>query len=594
MENLFLYTINELQGNLGFLLTDRFGSHTLRVLLVILSGQALDQASSRSNIGSKRKEHISINGTEGGKQKKSLEKRAVPTSFTTALETMMQESIAGLDTDYLRTLATHPIGNPSLQLLLHLDLQHFGKQRAKDEQSIIHKLLPDESLAEGTESASFINGLIFDTIGSRLLETIIEDAPGKLFKTLYRDYFKDRVGSLARNEIAGYVVAKLLERLGKEDLQKACENIIPQLPNLAERGRTSIIRTLIERCIARGVDTAQLAAALRTAYTQDDGATFSIGKLLDIPTPVEPTVQTSSARSAHSAEAPDKSKYVPEPNNDVDPKTLAPLDTNQSATSAIPTTATTLHASLLAQTMLQAQGPMSLMVFDAINALPPTLLLSIACTPTLSPILQTSLTIPNAPVMFRRKLIKSFYSHIFSLSIDSAGSHLVDAIWGGTQGMAFVRERIAEELAENETALRESPYGRKVWRNWWMDLHKRRRGEWVKKIRIEVGNDGFLSFPGGIEDVEQGKPKSTITASEAGAIRRNRGPVRRHQSFNSGNMEANDVVSAAKGPSSSSGRLEGSEHVKPKTRIELARERFAKKKGSVDRHASGSGSGVGH
>lgn len=591
MENLFLYTINELHGNLGFLLTDRFGSHTVRVLLVIFSGQPLDQASAKSNIGSKRKEHVNVAGADGGKQKKALAKRAVPKSFTTALERMMQESIAGLDTNYLRSLATHAIGNPMLQLLLHLDLEHFGKQRAKDEQSIIHKLLPDEDLAEGTESASFINGLIFDTIGSRLLETIIEDAPGKLFKTLYRDYFKDRMASLARNEIAGYVVAKLLERLGKEDLKNACDNILPQLPSLAERGRTSIIRTLVQRCVARAVDNSSLAAALRTTYTEDEGATFSIGKLLNIATPIEPAVQVSPARSASCSAEPttENTKQVQHASEQPGGEDLPPIDQKHQDTTSLSTTPSTLHASLLAQTMLTVQGPMSLMVFDAINFLPPNLLISIACTPALSPILQSALTITHAPVMFRRKLIKSFYSHIFALSVDSAGSHLVDAIWGGTQGMAFVRERIAEELAENEAQLRESQYGRKVWRNWWMDLYKRRRGEWVKKIRIEVGNDGFLSFPGGIEDVEAGKPKDNLTPSEANAIRRNKGPTRRNHSLHHSDAEGKEVVSAAKGPSSSSGRLESGDHVRRKTGIELARERYAKahKTGPVQGYGPG-------
>src|SRR2546421_11464025 len=45
MENLFLYTLNELEGNLGYLITHRFASHTLRVLLVILAGLPLTRQS---------------------------------------------------------------------------------------------------------------------------------------------------------------------------------------------------------------------------------------------------------------------------------------------------------------------------------------------------------------------------------------------------------------------------------------------------------------------------------------------------------------------------------------------------------------------
>jgi nucleolar protein 9 len=34
-----------------------------------------------------------------------------------------------------------------------------------------------------------------------------------------------------------------------------------------------------------------------------------------------------------------------------------------------------------------------------------------------------------------------------------------------------------------------------VWRNWRMDLYKRKRGDWVKQSKWTVGNDGFQSFP---------------------------------------------------------------------------------------------------
>ena len=47
MENLFLFTLAELEGYLGYLMTDRFASHVLRVLLVILAGLPLDKMYSK-------------------------------------------------------------------------------------------------------------------------------------------------------------------------------------------------------------------------------------------------------------------------------------------------------------------------------------------------------------------------------------------------------------------------------------------------------------------------------------------------------------------------------------------------------------------
>ncbi|KAK5012783.1 Nucleolar protein 9, partial [Cryomyces antarcticus] len=410
MENLFLSTIKELEGNLGYLMTERFASHTLRVLLVVLSGQPLEQSTTKSVLQSKRKEKIGVHGAEKPKDT-ALGKRTVPDSFSDALAKLITDSVLGLDTTYLRALATHPTGNPTLQLLLQLELTQFGKQRAKDENSIIHKLLPDDPIVEGTESASFINGLVYDAVGSRLLESIVEFAPGKLFKALYREFFKERIGSLARNEIAGYVVSKILERLSKEDLEVAVELINPQVANLAERNRTGVIRTLIERCAARRVDTQPTALQLELAYSI--GGEFDIRNLLKMGR-ISPSKEEETRKDVNGANASQTAKSAPE----------------------------RAHGSLLAQSMILIPGALSGLIFESLVGLGPEPLMEIAKDPIASRTLQAALTSPNATIIHRRKLIQQLYGHIGELALDQSASYVVDAIWEGTHGLAFIRERI--------------------------------------------------------------------------------------------------------------------------------------------------------
>lgn len=120
--------------------------------------------------------------------------------------------------------------------------------------------------------------------------------------------------------------------------------------------------------------------------------------------------------------------------------------------------------------------------------------------------------------------------------------------------MAFVRERVAEELAENERSIRESGYGRKVWRNWRMDLYCRRRGQWVREVRDSVGNEGFQSFPDGRQGGEGGSSRGS--------------------SVRPGSSRSNGVGSGHRfgGPNS------GGQNEKPKTALDRARERHAQKK----------------
>lgn len=474
MENLFLYTLAELEGNIGFLMTDRFASHVLRVLLFVLAGLPLEKEKEqkKSTLKSKTKEHITVPGADK-LEERVLEKRVVPQSFMDALEKVIHDSVAGLDSATLRALAEHPTGNPTLQLLLQLELSQFGKSRAKDETSIIRLLLPDDPIKEGTESAAFINGLVYSVVGSRLLETIIQYAPGKMFKSLYGEFFKERMGSLARNEIASYVAAKILERLSKEDLEEATGKIIEQIPNLVERNRTAIIKTLIERCAARGANTKPIKAALEEAYSGSDG--FDVTRMLMLnDSPVEEGKTKKENAHSHSEK---------------------------------------VHGSLLAQSMLSMPGPLGDLIFDSLAKLQTSLALNLARDPIASRTLQTALTSPNASVIFRRKVIQQFYGHVGELALDPAGSRVIDAIWQGTHGLAFIRERVAEELAENEAALRESYVGRAVWRNWSMDLYKRRRGDWVKQSKFAVGNEGFQSFPENGEvkgNQKNGKPLTAI------------------------------------------------------------------------------------
>lgn len=441
MENLFLYTLGELEGNLGYLMSDQFASHPLRILLVVLSGMPLAAVTSSSVLQSKKKEQVSIYGRKPIPKENKTEARMVPDSFHTALEKMMAGAVAGLDTTYLRALATHPIANPVLQLLLELELTRSAKQSAKSPGSLFRKLVPNDALEGDTENASFINHLAYDTIGSRLLEVVIINAPGKTFKALYRSSFKDKIGVLAKNEVAAFVVIKIIERLNKEDLATALDDICPQVDTLIKRSRTSVIKTLIERCRVRDLDVSSISTALKRSYGEEPSK--RLVKMLKVS--IEPIEGMAEDRR----------------------KQLDSKDNGKT------------HGSLLAQCMLEAPGALRELICDGFLAMETPLLITTAKDRTASRVLQTALICPEQAPRFCRLLIPRFYSHIEDLAVDPIASHVVDSIWEATKSLTFIRERIANELMKHELALRASISGRAVWRNWKMDIYKTRRKEWL-------------------------------------------------------------------------------------------------------------------
>lgn len=480
LAEMFMQVVEELQGNWGYLLTERFASHTIRVLLLVLAGEPIDVSSNDSVVASRKKERLGVVGGETQEANPVAEKTSVPESFETTLKKVMQDMVSVLDDTYLRALATHPVGNPVLQVLVKLELSHFGKSSAKQSNSIIKRLIPDENFEEDSESARFIRGLLYDPVGSRLLETMVRCMPGKMFKSLYKNYLREQMSSLARNQTAGYVVLRVLERLGKDDLQAVVEQIAPKIPSLIERSRTIVPKVLIERCLARGVDTKPLAKALGASYDSDP--TRRIEQMLRLETATADNGKPDSADNG--------------PVTDSNPSTKA---------------AEKLHGSLLAQTILTAPGALSELVFSSLLALSPEVLLSICKDPTASRVVQQALTSPASTPQFRRQFITRFTGHLNELALDSSGSHVVDALWPATKDIYFVKERMAQELATNELALRDSFVGRAVWRNWAMDLYKRRRGEWAAKAK---GRDTSSNDSGE-------KPKSRIEMARARFAKQN-------------------------------------------------------------------------
>lgn len=469
MESLYLQTLSELEGNLGYLLTDKYASHVLRILLLVLSGEPIDTASTKHLLQSKRKEANSVAGAQLANVQSLDKKRSVPDSFSEALENIISDSVVGLDTEKLRALAMHPNGNPTLQLLLRLELSHFGKQRAKDEASIIRTLLPDDPITADSGSAAFIHSMVYDQVGSHLVERIIESAPGKMFKTLYSEYFKDKLATHARNETAGYVVCRILERLGHDHLLEAHEILVPVVTSLLQKGRTMVVRTLIERCTVRDIDTQAIAVQVDATWHGPEG--FEIRKLLKFGKEGMATIPDTPVDSVQSS-ATDSSKEF-------------------FRRSAEPIKA---HFNILAQSMLLVPGSLSALVLDSLTVLDSGTLLNMSKDYIVSRTIQAALTSRNASMITTRKLIQQFYGHMGEMAVDTAASHVVDCVWEGTHGLAFIRERIAEELAENEGQLRESSCGRAVWKNWKMDLYKRRRQDWVKQSKVKASNDGFQSF----------------------------------------------------------------------------------------------------
>ncbi|KAI0813524.1 pumilio-family RNA binding repeat domain-containing protein [Xylaria sp. FL0064] len=453
MEELFLLALDELEGRLSFLLTDRFASHTLRVLLLILSGRPLDQVQTKSLVHSKKKEKISApwkfdSGTEVNSQL-----RAVPNSFNLATKKIIGDSVSGMSPTELRVLATHPTGNPVLQLLLELDITLNQKSADESgEMTLLWRLLPGApaSLKDATTPASdFINSMLYDAIGSRLLETLIVHCPGKVFKVLYKQILQPRMHSFLRNDTACYPAICVLNRLSKEDLMGVVKQTIPEFSKLVALSRFNVIKALIERCQARQAYDEVKALTKRLIEECGDDAKLLVPRLCLPPSP----------------EGEDKKQHEP-------------LVKNRSAIVS--------HGSHLVTAMLAIPESPRKAIQASITALSKEQVLELATSsaPT-SHVIVDALSTPSQNKIFHKTLVASLRPHVMELANSEHGNKVLSTIIAmpsRSEGISLpfhIKESIMTELGQHEQELRDSFIGRRIWRNWKGDLWRNRRVDWI-------------------------------------------------------------------------------------------------------------------
>ena len=111
----------------------------------------------------------------------------------------------------------------------------------------------------------FVDKLVRDVVGSRIMETILRFAPDEMVQQLFNSYFKDNLTELSFDKNANFAVQRLFERLTKpEDVNNAlglldetigllCAFSLPQGLILAET-KVAVAISLIEACIRTNAD----------------------------------------------------------------------------------------------------------------------------------------------------------------------------------------------------------------------------------------------------------------------------------------------------------------------------------------------------
>lgn len=260
METVLLTAVAELETSIDNLLMDQFGSHVLRTLFLALSGTPMDSRSSKSILHSKKKEQ---NGRTGvNHNSNDPQPSSVPESFRETLSRIINAITDQITRESIRNLATDPIGNPTLQLLIELDLGRSRKHKRKAEDSLVGKLLlklPNEEPRDTEATQSFVKMAVHDVVGSHLIQKVVACVPKKTFVQLYHTHLKGQIPNLVTSEGGSFVAVQVLERLEFAELKVVLRELEPSLSQLLNNHKTAVIRAAIEMYRKHGEEPKQFS-----------------------------------------------------------------------------------------------------------------------------------------------------------------------------------------------------------------------------------------------------------------------------------------------------------------------------------------------
>lgn len=442
MENLFLFFLNEIKPNLKDMIIHQYASHTLRLVILIVAGKELPSTTVSNSTLRSKKSKIARKMIEIKDNEDFDRAFQVPSSFKDELKSLLESIKSKLDTKTAREYAIHKVASPVLQLLIQVE------GIVDRDRSIWHLVfLKDDEESDNTEGA-FVEYLLSDPVGSHFFENTIKDQRIKYVERLYRLYMKDRILKLAKRDTTGsYVIQILLTKLKQNEAREILDQLIPEM-NMLMNSNLEMGKSIIDASISH--------------------------KNYKKPTIIEELVK----------------KYTPNKESDI-LETILQLSTSTLGNTKDDwPTAEERRRALFLEKLIEYDESFLNLTIDNLLSLTKERLIQMCFHGVFSHVVENVLK-PDVDVIKRRRILNQFMGSIVELSCNAYGSHIVDKLWDFTIKLNNYKERIAQELVSEKDKVKESTYGRQVWKNWSMELFVRKRRDWTFKVKEQE----FSKFP---------------------------------------------------------------------------------------------------
>lgn len=226
-EMLIIFLVNELRPHVSEMVAEKYSSHVLRLLLLLLAGLPLgDDPALRSKKSRKAREYTDMAAVEG------LDQRQVPSTFSEASAELLADLTQGLDSSKARNIAIDPLTSPLYQVVVRV-------QASKSYFSFVDLCLTGEG------SDAFYQHITSDAVGTHFLQSCLMCLPRKKLLNIYQTRFKGNLVKLACSDNGNFVVQSLLKsKLGPKN--EVVAELLPETVKILSENQVQVVRTMLQ------------------------------------------------------------------------------------------------------------------------------------------------------------------------------------------------------------------------------------------------------------------------------------------------------------------------------------------------------------
>jgi len=225
------------------------GSHVLRTVIRFIDGYPPD-----APINKKKKK---------GKPPPTFKPKRIemPVAFAKIRDAFVSD-FSGTAAADLRELAYHACGAPVLSVMLQV-----CQATEAGADGIISSLL--EMDGEASTRKSDVEPMIYDNVGSHVVEQAIASASSKLLLTIYQEFFRNRLLEWSNSAAANFTVQRLIERTEHEgQVKSVMDELLPHLAELMQNNRPGVALKVVEMCAKTDIGQKTVCKAMIKVLTE--------------------------------------------------------------------------------------------------------------------------------------------------------------------------------------------------------------------------------------------------------------------------------------------------------------------------------------